>query len=135
MLSHLSSFYIPSHCAIGHFSFTIAKFQCFPLFNPIHKFGTCLLYNTCISMHRNVFTFEIPIAYICTVAGSMLNDRLVPIVTSYRVVVVARSGGGLVRSLDNPSTSFFRKYSKYCHDEATENPMYQTYSSSTLVTG
>ena len=47
------------------------------------------------------------------VAGSMLNDRLTPIVTSYRVVVAVVERGGLTRSSANPSTSFSRRYSKY----------------------
>ena len=42
------------------------------------------------------------------VAGNMLNDRLVPITTSYRVVVVVERSG-LIRSADNPSTSFSRR--------------------------
>ena len=57
-------------------------------------------------MHRNVFTSV-------AVAGSMLNDRLIPITTSYRVVVVEHGGGGLIRSSDNPSKSFSRRYRKY----------------------
>ena len=40
--------------------------NCFPQFNTIHKFQTRLFYNSRISMHRNVFTFEIPIAHICS---------------------------------------------------------------------
>ena len=44
----------------------------------------------------------------------MMNDCLVPIVTSYRVVVIDRSGGGsLARSSDNPSTCFSKRYSNY----------------------
>ena len=42
------------------------QFQCFPLFSSIHKFRASLLYNSCISMDRNVFTFEIPIAHTCS---------------------------------------------------------------------
>ena len=65
----------PSRCASGRFSSTIVinsnAFRC-----STHKFQTCLLYNSCISMHRNVFTLKIPSHTSVAVAGSMLNDRL-----------------------------------------------------------
>ena len=65
-------------------------------------------------MHRNDFTFEISSHTSVAVAGPMLNDRLIPITTSYRVVVVVVVElGGLVRSSDNPPTTFSRIYSKY----------------------
>ena len=45
---------------------------------------------------------------------------------SYRVVVVTdRSGGGLESSPDNPIDIVNMEDG---HDEATENPMYQTYT-------
>ena len=61
------------------------------------------------------------------VDGSLLNDRLIPITTSYRVVVVVvgHEGGGLIRSSNNPGD--IENMEDY-HDEATENPMYQTYT-------
>ena len=79
-------------------------------------------------MHRNVLLLKYPSHTSVAVAGSMLNDRLMPITTSYRVVVVEHGGGGLIRSSDIVNM-------EDCHDETTENPMYQTYSSFTLVTG
>ena len=46
-------------------------------------------------------------------------------VHSYRVVVVTdRSDGSIVSSSDNPGDIVNMED---CHDEATENPMYQTY--------
>ena len=62
-----------------------------------------------------------PSRTVVAVAASMLNDRLIPITTSYRVVVVELNGGGPVRSSDIVNM-------EECHDEATENPMYQTYT-------
>ena len=65
---------------------------------------------------------EIPSPTSVAVANSKLNDRLIPITTSYRIVVVVAvvvvvvavvERSGLIRSSDNPSTSFSRRYSKY----------------------
>ena len=113
---HPSSFYRPSRCSIGHFPSTIViNFQLFPLFYTIHRvLLTCLLYNSCISMQRNAFYFwKFPSHTSVAVAGSMLNDRLIPIAASYRAVVAVVERGGLIWSSDNPSTSFSRKNSKY----------------------
>ena len=105
-------------------AFFFHQFQCSSLLYTIHKFWICLLYNSCISMQCNVFTFEHPIA---AFAGSILNERFIPIPISYRVLVLVERGR-LIRSSNNSLTSLSRRYSKYCHDKATENPMYQTYT-------
>ena len=120
MLSHSSSFYSQSPYSIQSISLhnqtlffhNCHPFQCFLLFSAIHKFQTNRLYNSCISKHCNVFTFAIPSHTSVAVAGQTLNDRLIPITTSYRVQVVVECGG-FIRSSDNLSTSFPRRYIKY----------------------
>ena len=131
MLSKLSRFYSPSRRAIGHFSSTIAinsnAFRCSALYT---SFGPvcCII----VAFPRTVMflLLKLPSHTSASVTGSMLNDRLIPITTSYRVVVVVeRSGGGLTRSSDNQRVSpgDIVNMEDY-HDEATENPMYQTYT-------
>ena len=54
-----------AHLVALFFFHTCHQFQRLPLLYTIHKFRTCLLYNSCISMHCNVFTFEYSITHIC----------------------------------------------------------------------
>ena len=50
-------------------------------------------------------------------------------ITTYYRVVVAVERSGFTQSSDNPSTSFSKRADmEDFHDEATENPMYQTYT-------
>ena len=117
-----------SHCVIGHFSSTIVinynDFRCSTLYSSFGLVCSIIVAFPCTVM---LLLLKIPSHTSIAVAGSKLNDRLIPITTSYRAVVAVVEGGGLIRSLDNPSTNFSRRYSKY-HGEATENPMYQTYT-------
>ena len=132
MLSHSSSFYSPSRCviwhnssnqfivfcpscyAIGHFSSTIVinsnAFRCSTLYTSFRPVCSIIVAFPCTVM---LLLFKIPPHTSAAVAGSMLNDRLIPITTSYRAVSSVVERDGLTRSSDNPSTSFSRKYSKY----------------------
>ena len=61
-----------------------------------------------------------------SVAGSMLNGRLIPITTSYRVVVVAINHSGLYvqQTIHQRVSPGDIVNMEDCHDEAIENPMY-----------
>ena len=118
----------PSRCAIGHFSSTIVinsnAFRCSTLYTRLGPVCFIIVAFPCAVMF---LLLTIPSHTSVAVAGSMLNDRLIPITTSYRllvvvvvvvvvavaVVLVVVERSGLVRSSDNPSTSFSRRYSKY----------------------
>ena len=83
-----------SLCYQAFFFHNCHQFQCFPLLYTIHKFRTCLLYNSCISKHRNAFTVENSITHICSGCWCLvLNDRLIPITTSFRAVVAVVEHG------------------------------------------
>ena len=114
MLSRLSRFYSPSRCAIGHFSSTFAinsnVFRCSTLYTSFGPVCFIIVAFPCAVM---ILLLKIPSHTSVLVAGSMLNGRLIPTVTSYRVVVAIVGRGGLARSSDNPSTSFSMRYSKY----------------------
>ena len=112
MLSHLSNFYRPSHCTIGHIPSTIAIIS-----NAFHCSALCTSFGrVCVT----IVAFRCTVMFLLlkflshTVADSMFNGWLIPIVTSNRVVVVIdRSVGCFVLSSDIPSTSFSKRYSKW----------------------
>ena len=134
MLSQPLKLYSPSRCAIGHFSAISTLY-------PAPNLSTLVLHSSRAHLVAlsGIFLPQLPSIPMLSavqhytqashtsvaVVSSMLNDRLMPITTSYTA-----ERGCLVRSSDNPSTSFSGRYSNMedCHDEATENPMYQTYT-------
>ena len=129
MLSHPSSFYSPSRCAIGHFPSTIAinpnAFRCSILYTSFRPVCFIIVAFPCTV---RFLLLKFPSHTSVTVAGSTLNDRLIPITTSYRVVVVAVvvvvvvvvivvvvvvERTFIACSSDISSTGFSRRHSRY----------------------
>ena len=104
----------PSRCAIGHFPSTIVinsnAFRCSTLFTSFGPDCFIIVAFPCRVMF--LLLKILPHTYV-EVAGSMVNDRLITITTSYGVVLVVVERGVLIRSSAIPSPSFSRRYSEY----------------------
>ena len=114
--------FLTFHALIAHLVALLGIFL--PQLSSIPMVSTVLHY-TQVSELSALLHFHAPLHTSVAVAGSMLNDRLIPITTSYRVVVVVERGGPIIHQRVSPGDIV--NVEDY-HDEATENPMYQTYT-------